>query len=133
MFIAVLLTQPTARVYLRPPLRYGLVLFQNHTRAVGCATLMTFLRLVAKALDYHGIEHTEEKPYGLVTDGHSPRYNIEVMRLARELHISLYFLPSHATTICQPLDKLLDSWHKQHSGKLAMWRTEWAALALLLS
>jgi hypothetical protein len=85
-------------------------------------SFVTFLRLVTKALDNAGVEHTSDKPYGLMTDGHKSRFNIIAMRQAKELNISLYFLPPHVTTIYQPLDKVFDAWHKLYSGKLKAWR-----------
>jgi hypothetical protein len=87
-------------------------------------TFVTFLVMVAKVLDHYEIEHTAVKPYGLLTDGHKSRYCIAALRKAKELHISLYFFPPHATTLYQPLDKLFDSWHKKYSEKLEAWRTD---------
>jgi hypothetical protein len=62
-------------------------------------SFITFLELVAKALDNAGVDPTEDRPCGLITDGHKSRYNVEAMRNAKKLNISLYFLPPHATTI----------------------------------
>jgi hypothetical protein len=89
-------------------------------------------------LDKHGIEHTTDRPFLLLTDGHSSRMSLLSLRFCRDNGIVMYFFPPHATTLYQPLDKCFAHFHycystrakqfkdaqRQTSKQAQLWRTK---------
>ncbi|CAH2015458.1 unnamed protein product [Acanthoscelides obtectus] len=69
------------------------------------------------------VKPTKECPVLLVLDGHySHTRNLEVIRLARENHISIISLPPHSTHKLQPLDKtFMGSFKAYYSEEIRNW------------
>ncbi|CAB1101083.1 unnamed protein product [Ectocarpus sp. CCAP 1310/34] len=61
----------------------------------------SFKREITKLLDRGLINGT---PHVLVLDGHASHVTYEVVKLARDLNIVLYQIPSHSSHVVQPLD-----------------------------
>ena len=61
------------------------------------------------------------KPVVWMTDGHSSRLNLMVVRWCRENQWIMYISPPHTTGIHQPLDQIFKSWHTTFNETVQKW------------
>eukprot|EP00049_Salpingoeca_infusionum_P001118 m.45351 g.45351 ORF g.45351 m.45351 type:complete len:724 (+) comp10876_c0_seq1:236-2407(+) len=90
-----------------------------------CETGLTFTRLLhglIKALNDQGISHTPELPFVLMLDGHKSHINVDALRLAKEAHIRMFFIPPHTSHIYQPLDRRYRTFHKRYEHHAEAWQ-----------
>ena len=86
----------------------------------GYQTGATLLQTL-KHWDLQLVRREVKKPVCWMTDGHSSRFNFEVLQWCRDNQWKIYVSPPHTTGIHQPLDQIFKTWHDIFNARVASW------------
>lgn len=81
-----------------------------------------------KVLDQHITKMGIKRPVVLLTDGHSSRFNFEVLQFCREKQIQMFVSPPDTTGVTQLLDQFNQKLHLEYKNSKESLFTAWSTI-----
>ena len=81
-----------------------------------------------KVLDRHITKMDIQRPVVLLTDGHSSRFNFEVLQFCREKQIRMFVSPPDTTGVTQLLDQINQKLHLEYKNSKEGLFTAWSTI-----